>query len=140
MTLACVSFLSIFFTPFLPINLLYPYNSTDSPPSPQYTARARKRAAGSYFSRSSRLPGEQDDPLTSAKVAMARLETTFHETAKTVDRVSKARRATAESVNALGDQVQTFAMAEQYAPLANGFKRLARTIKADADLLAVQVR
>jgi hypothetical protein len=106
----------------------------------QYTARAKKRAAGSYFSRSSRLPGEQDDPLTTAKVAMARLETTFHETAKTVDRVSKARRATAEGVNALGDQVQTFAMAEPYAPLANGFKRLARTIKADADLLAVQVR
>lgn len=107
---------------------------------PQYTARNRKRAAGSYFSRTSRLPGEQDDPLTSAKVSMARLETTFHDTAKTIDRVSKSRRATAGSVNELGGQLDAFAMAEAYAPLANGFKRLARTMKVDADLLAVQVR
>ncbi|GAA5949980.1 hypothetical protein JCM10213_004275 [Rhodosporidiobolus nylandii] len=102
-----------------------------------YTSRARKRTAGSsYFSRTSRLPGEQDDPLTSAKISMARLETTFGDTAKTVDRVSKARRKAAESVNELGDQLNTFAMAETYLPLANGFKRLARTMKVDADLLA----
>ncbi|GAA5993354.1 hypothetical protein JCM11641_000860 [Rhodosporidiobolus odoratus] len=103
-----------------------------------YTARNRKRAAGSYFSRTSRLPGEQDDPLTSAKVSMARLETTFHDTAKTIDRVSKSRRATAGIVNELGGQLDAYAMAETYAPLANGFKRLARTMKVDADLLAVQ--
>ncbi|GAA6003559.1 hypothetical protein JCM10207_000389 [Rhodosporidiobolus poonsookiae] len=104
-----------------------------------YTPRAKKRSASSsYFSRSSRLPGEVDDPLTTAKLSMARLETTFHETAKTVDRVSKTRRATAGAVNELGDQIATFAMAETYAPLANGFKRLARTMKVDADLLAVQ--
>ncbi|GAA5910082.1 hypothetical protein JCM6882_006510 [Rhodosporidiobolus microsporus] len=105
-----------------------------------YTARARKRAAAasSYFSRSSRLPGEVDDPLTTAKLSMAKLETSFHDAAKTVDRVSKARRAAAGSVNELGDQVATFAMAEPYQPLANGFKRLARTVKVDADLMAVQ--
>ncbi|GAA5844375.1 hypothetical protein JCM11251_007590 [Rhodosporidiobolus azoricus] len=105
-----------------------------------YTARARKRAAAasSYFSRSSRLPGEVDDPLTAAKLAMAKLETSFNDAAKTVDRVSKARRAAAGSVNELGDQLRTFAMAEPYQPLANGFKRLARTVKVDADLLAIQ--
>ncbi|GAA5874904.1 hypothetical protein JCM8547_003606 [Rhodosporidiobolus lusitaniae] len=102
-----------------------------------YTARARKRTAASgYFNRSSRLPGEVDDPLTSAKVAMARLESTFHDTAKTVDRVSKARRAAAGAVNELGETLNTFAMAEEYQPLANGFKRLARTVRVDADLLA----
>ncbi|BGP22509.1 vacuolar protein sorting-associated protein VPS17 [Rhodotorula toruloides] len=105
-----------------------------------YTARSRKKSAAASFSfsRSSRLPGELDDPLTLAKISMSRLESTFHDTAKTIDRVSKTRRAAATSVNDLGDQLNTFALAESYAPLANGFKRLARTMKVDADLLAVQ--
>ncbi|KAJ8296205.1 Vacuolar protein sorting-associated protein 17 [Rhodotorula toruloides] len=105
-----------------------------------YTARSRKKssAASFSFSRSSRLPGELDDPLTLAKISMSRLESTFHDTAKTIDRVSKTRRAAATSVNDLGDQLNTFALAESYAPLAAGFKRLARSVKVDADLLAVQ--
>ncbi|BGP05696.1 Vacuolar protein sorting-associated protein 17 [Rhodotorula toruloides] len=103
-----------------------------------YTARSRKKssAASFSFSRSSRLPGELDDPLTLAKISMSRLESTFHDTAKTIDRVSKTRRAAATSVNDLGDQLNTFALAESYAPLAAGFKRLARSVKVDADLLA----
>ncbi|BGP37539.1 Vacuolar protein sorting-associated protein 17 [Rhodotorula kratochvilovae] len=104
-----------------------------------YTARARKKSsAPSLFSRASRLPGELDDPLTAAKISMARLETAFAETSKTLDSVSKKRREAAKSVSELGDQLATFAMAETYAPLAGGFKRLARTMKVDADLLAAQ--
>ncbi|GAA6041765.1 hypothetical protein JCM8097_008320 [Rhodosporidiobolus ruineniae] len=104
-----------------------------------YTARAKKRSASSsYFNRTTRLPGEPDDPLTTAKVSMARLETTFHDTAKAVDRVSKTRRAAAVAVNELGGQLDAYAMAEPYQPLANGFKRLARTMKVDADLLNIQ--
>ncbi|GAA5951248.1 hypothetical protein JCM21900_004387 [Sporobolomyces salmonicolor] len=104
-----------------------------------YTPRHRKKTASAFaFSRSSRLPGEVDDPLTSAKMSMARLETAFMDTAKVVERTSKTRRATATAVNELGDQLNTFAMAEGYQPLANGFKRLARSCKVDADLLAIQ--
>ncbi|CEQ39236.1 SPOSA6832_00759, partial [Sporobolomyces salmonicolor] len=104
-----------------------------------YTPRHRKKIASAFaFSRSSRLPGEVDDPLTSAKMSMARLETAFMDTAKVVERTSKTRRATATAVNELGDQLNTFAMAEGYQPLANGLKRLARSCKVDADLLAIQ--
>lgn len=71
---------------------------------------------------------------------MARLETVFADTAKTLDRVSKSRRTAAGAVHDAGEQTNTFALAEPYAPLANGFKRLAHTLKADADLLASQVR
>ncbi|KPV77236.1 uncharacterized protein RHOBADRAFT_25148 [Rhodotorula graminis WP1] len=104
-----------------------------------YTPRARKKSsAPSIFSRASRLPGELDDPLTAAKVSMSRLETTFNDASKVLDKVSKKRREAATSVSELGDQLETFAMAEPYAPLAGGFKRLARTMKVDADLLAAQ--
>ncbi|GAA5916372.1 hypothetical protein JCM5296_006190 [Sporobolomyces johnsonii] len=104
-----------------------------------YTPRHRKKTASAFaFSRSSRLPGEVDDPLTSAKISMARLETAFMDAAKVVERTSKTRRAAATAVNELGDQLNTFAMAEGYQPLANGFKRLARSCKVDADLLAIQ--
>lgn len=71
---------------------------------------------------------------------MARLETAFADTAKTLDRVSKARRSAAASVHELGEQFNTFALAEAYQPLAVGGKRLSHTLKADADLLASQVR
>lgn len=70
---------------------------------------------------------------------MARLETTFHDTSKAVEKLSKARRQAASSVNELGDQLNTYAMSETYTPLANGFKRLARGMKVDADILNVQV-
>jgi len=70
---------------------------------------------------------------------MARLETTFLDSAKTVEKLSKSRRLAATAVNELGDQTNTFAMSETYAPLAGGFKRLARSIKVDADLAALQV-
>lgn len=105
-----------------------------------YQARAKKKssAGGFSFSRSSRLPGELEDPLTAAKVSMARLETAFADTAKTLDRVSKARRSAAASVHELGEQFNTFALAEAYQPLAVGSKRLSHTLKADADLLASQ--
>ncbi|POY72934.1 hypothetical protein BMF94_4010 [Rhodotorula taiwanensis] len=104
-----------------------------------YTARTKKKSStGFSFSRSSRLPGEIEDPLTAAKVSMARLETVFADTAKTLDRVSKSRRTAAGAVHDAGEQTNTFALAEPYAPLANGFKRLAHTLKADADLLASQ--
>lgn len=71
---------------------------------------------------------------------MSRLETAFNDTSKVLDKVSKKRREAATTVSELGDQLETFAMAETYAPLAGGFKRLARTMKVDADLLAAQVR
>ncbi|GAA6055432.1 hypothetical protein JCM3770_006991 [Rhodotorula araucariae] len=104
-----------------------------------YTPRTRKKSsAPSIFSRASRLPGELDDPLTAAKVSMARLESAFSDTSKTLDSVSKKRREAAKSVSELGDQLATFAMAETYVPLAGGFKRLARTMKVDADLLVAQ--
>ncbi|GJN88144.1 hypothetical protein Rhopal_001100-T1 [Rhodotorula paludigena] len=103
-----------------------------------YQARARKKSSTPFFSRSSRLPGELDDPLTAAKISMARLETAFNDSAKVVDKVSKTRRTTATSVSELGDQLTTFAMAESFQPLANGLKRLGRTMKVDADLLANQ--
>ncbi|GAA5847878.1 hypothetical protein JCM9279_006681 [Rhodotorula babjevae] len=104
-----------------------------------YTPRARKKSsATSMFSRASRLPGELDDPLTAAKVSMSRLETSFNDASKVLDKVSKKRREAATSVSELGDHLETFAMAEPYAPLAGGFKRLARTMKVDADLLAAQ--
>lgn len=70
---------------------------------------------------------------------MARLETTFLESSRTVEKMSKSRRQCASAVNELGDQITTFAMSETYTPLANGFKRLARGMKVDADIMAVQV-
>ncbi|GAA5942472.1 retromer subunit VPS17 [Sporobolomyces koalae] len=104
-----------------------------------YTPNHRKKSATSFpsFSRASK-GGELDDPLTLSKITMARLETNFLDASKTVERVSKTRRQAATSVNELGDQINTFAMSETYPPLANAFKRLARTMKVDADLLAVQ--
>ncbi|GAA5882304.1 hypothetical protein JCM16303_004060 [Sporobolomyces ruberrimus] len=104
-----------------------------------YTPHHRKKATASFpsFSRASK-GGELDDPLTLAKISMARLETTFLETSKTVERMSKSRRQAATVVNELGDQITTFSMSENYAPLAGGLKRLARGMKVDADLMAVQ--
>jgi len=133
-TLACV--------PLLLRSSIHSHSDADSLLDPlQYTPRARKKSsAPSIFSRASRLPGELDDPLTAAKVSMSRLETTFNDASKVLDKVSKKRREAATSVSELGDQLETFAMAEPYAPLAGGFKRLARTMKVDADLLAAQVR
>ncbi|GAA5993174.1 hypothetical protein JCM10908_001324 [Rhodotorula pacifica] len=104
-----------------------------------YTPRAKKKSsAGFSFSRSSRLPGEIEDPLTAAKVSMARLETVFNDTSKTLDRVSKARRTAASAVHDLGEQCNVYALAESYQPLAHGFKKLSNVLKMDADLLASQ--
>ncbi|KWU41573.1 hypothetical protein RHOSPDRAFT_9762, partial [Rhodotorula sp. JG-1b] len=104
-----------------------------------YTPRAKKKSStGFSFSRSSRLPGELEDPLTAAKVSMARLEHVFHDTSKTLDRVSKARRTAATAVHDLGEQVHVYALAEPYQPLASGFEKLSHVLKTDADLLASQ--
>lgn len=70
---------------------------------------------------------------------MTRLELQFNETAKVVEKVSKARRQVAQAYNDVGDHLNTFATTETYTPLANGIKKLARTTKVQADLLAVQV-
>jgi len=115
-------------------------SATDPLLNCQYTPHHKKKSATSFpsFSRSSR-GGELDDPLTLAKISMARLETTFLDSAKTVEKLSKSRRLAATAVNELGDQTTAFAMSEAYAPLAGGFKRLARSIKVDADLAALQV-
>ncbi|ORY80719.1 Vps5 C terminal like-domain-containing protein [Leucosporidium creatinivorum] len=104
-----------------------------------YTPRSRRKTGSSFhFPRGSRLPGEQDDDLTLAKSAMTRLELQFNETAKVVEKVSKARRQVAQAYNDVGDHLNTFATTETYTPLANGIKKLARTTKVQADLLAVQ--
>lgn len=106
----------------------------------QYTPHHKKKSSTSFpsFSRASK-GGELDDPLTLAKVSMARLEATFLDANKTVEKVSKSRRQAASAVNEVGDQLNTFAMSETYTPLANGFKRLARGMKVDADISNVQV-
>lgn len=70
---------------------------------------------------------------------MARLEHVFHDTSKTLDRVSKARRTAATAVHDLGEQVLVYALAEPYQPLASGFEKLSHVLKTDADLLASQV-
>ena len=70
---------------------------------------------------------------------MARLEHVFHDTSKTLDRVSKARRTAATAVHDLGEQVHVYALAEPYQPLASGFEKLSHVLKTDADLLASQV-
>lgn len=74
-----------------------------------------------------------------AKSAMTRLELQFNETSKVIEKVSKARRQVALAYNDVGDHLNTFATTETYTPLANGIKKLARTTKVQADLLAVQV-
>ncbi|GAA6024755.1 hypothetical protein JCM11491_004803 [Sporobolomyces phaffii] len=104
-----------------------------------YTPHHRKKSATAFpsFTRASK-GGELDDPLTISKVSMARLESTFLESSKTVEKLSKSKRQAATAVNELGDQITTFSMSENYAPLASGFKRLARGMKVDADLMAVQ--
>ncbi|GAA5914129.1 retromer subunit VPS17 [Sporobolomyces salmoneus] len=104
-----------------------------------YTPHHKKKSTTSFpsFSRGSK-GGELDDPLTLSKISMARLETTFLDASKTVEKLSKSRRQTATAVNELGDQINTYAISETYTPLANGFKRLARGMKVDADILAVQ--
>lgn len=112
-----------------------------SPALSQYTARSKRKTGSSFhFTRSSRLPGEQDDDLTLAKAGMSRLELQFNETAKVVEKVSRARRQVAQAYSDVGDCLNTFATTETYAPLAGGIKKLARTTKVQADLLAVQVR
>jgi hypothetical protein len=109
---------------------------------PQYTPRStsrRKTTSTFHFPRGARLPGEQDDDLTLAKSAMNRLENQLLDTAKVVEKVSRARRSVAVAYSDVGDHLNTFATTETYTPLASGIKKLARTTKIHADLLAVQV-
>ncbi|KAI5481067.1 hypothetical protein MNV49_006253 [Pseudohyphozyma bogoriensis] len=103
------------------------------------SSRARRKTPSTFhFPRGSKLPGEQDDELTLAKAAMGKLELQFNETAKAVDKVAKTRRAYALASLDLAEHVNTFATTETYAPLANGMRKLSRTTKVSADLLANQ--
>lgn len=70
---------------------------------------------------------------------MSKLEHQFNETSKVIERTAKARRQAAQAYVDVGDHLNTFATTESYAPLAEGIKRLARSTKVTADLLAMQV-
>ncbi|SCV72472.1 BQ2448_4009 [Microbotryum intermedium] len=105
--------------------------------TPKSTSKRRSvsTAGGFLTSRGSKLPGENDDDLTLAKAGLAKIEHHLQETSKSIDRLSRARRQLAIATNDIGDQLTTFSTVETYAPLAGGFKRLARTHKSLSDVL-----
>ena len=69
---------------------------------------------------------------------MSGLETQFDDVAKAVEKVSQARRKAASAQADVSEHLDAFATTEPYLPLAGGIKRLARTLKATADLSAAQ--
>ncbi|KDE08632.1 hypothetical protein MVLG_01093 [Microbotryum lychnidis-dioicae p1A1 Lamole] len=105
--------------------------------TPKSTSKRRSvtSAGGFLASRSSKLPGENDDDLTIAKAGLAKIEHHLQETSKSIDGLSRARRQLAIATNDVGDQLTTFSTVETYGPLAGGFKRLARTHKSLSDVL-----
>ncbi|KAK4056194.1 Vacuolar protein sorting-associated protein 17 [Microbotryomycetes sp. JL221] len=99
----------------------------------------RKTSSGFHFSRTSKLPGERDDELTVAKIAMSRLEVQFEELAKAAERASISRRKAAHAQKDAADQLDALATIEFYAPLATGIRKLARTLKVLSDAINEQV-
>lgn len=89
--------------------------------------------------RGPKLPDEIDDELTLAKAAMSRLEANFLESSKSVMTTARARRSVAQAMTEVGDHLNDFATTESYSPLANGIKKLGRTTKVTAELMASQV-
>lgn len=104
------------------------------------SSKAKRRMPSAfYFPKGSRAADEADDSLTVAKGHVGRLELGLAETAKTIERVAKARRSVAVACVDVGEHLASFASTEAYAPLAGGINKLARTTKLNADILAAQV-
>lgn len=119
------------------LSIMYQRWSTDA--VLQYTpnSKLRRRVPPTFFfPRGPRLPDEQDDDLTLAKSSMTRLEATFFDASKAVERVSKSRRNVAVATSEVADHLVTFASTETYTPLANGIKKLAKSTKVAAELAA----
>ncbi|KAK4053406.1 Vacuolar protein sorting-associated protein 17 [Microbotryomycetes sp. JL201] len=98
----------------------------------------RKTSSGFHFSRSAKLPGERDDELTVAKVAMSRLETQFDDVAKSVEKSAHAHRKVAMARNDVADHLETLSSTETYGPLSVGIKRLAQVLKVTSDVRNMQ--
>lgn len=98
------------------------------------TSLRRKTPSSFHFPRGSRAADEQDDPLSVAKAATTRLELTFSETSKVISSLAKARKAVGAGYGDVGERLVGFSATEVYGPLANGWKRLGRSMRVLGDL------
>ncbi|KDQ08900.1 hypothetical protein BOTBODRAFT_191510 [Botryobasidium botryosum FD-172 SS1] len=92
----------------------------------QPTVRARRKA-GSGFSLLRRGPPDEDHDLITARFELTRLETQFFETAKAVDKLSRARRTVSAAHVEMGNKLLNAATTEANLPLAAALRKVGRT-------------
>ncbi|KAL7413049.1 hypothetical protein BDY24DRAFT_415557 [Mrakia frigida] len=83
-------------------------------------------------------PHDDDEELASAKFEVAKLDGQFAEAAKSVDKLSKARKSLAASEVDFGSKLVTSATTEQVPPLGAAMRKLGRALDAIAGMQHAQ--
>ncbi|KAF8521831.1 Vps5 C terminal like-domain-containing protein [Gautieria morchelliformis] len=99
----------------------------------QPTIRARRKT-NSGFSLMKRGVPDEDEELQRARFELTRLETQYFDSAKSVDRLARARKALALAHSEMGNKLVNVATTEAHPPLAGAMKKFGRTWHSVADL------
>ncbi|EJU06605.1 hypothetical protein DACRYDRAFT_74130 [Dacryopinax primogenitus] len=101
----------------------------------QPNVRIKKKSTGGALSILRRNVPDDDKDLANARLDLTRLEMQFSETAKAMDKLSKAKKALAAAYSELGTKLISVATAEQHQGLATAERKFGRVWHAAGDII-----
>ncbi|TDL29238.1 hypothetical protein BD410DRAFT_779573 [Rickenella mellea] len=99
----------------------------------QPTPRPRRKTSSGFSLIRKGVPDE-DEELQKARFELTKLEGQFFETAKALDKVSRARKNLSIGHAEMGNKLISVATTEAHPPLANALRKLGRTLHSVSDL------
>ncbi|KZP00228.1 hypothetical protein CALVIDRAFT_533871 [Calocera viscosa TUFC12733] len=103
----------------------------------QPNVRIKKKSTGGLSILRRNVPDEDKD-LANARLDLTRLEMQFSDTAKAMDRLSKAKKALAVAEAELGNKLISVATAEQHQGLATAERKFGRVWHTTGDIVNAQ--
>ncbi|KAG8804901.1 Vacuolar protein sorting-associated protein 17, partial [Serendipita sp. 399] len=98
----------------------------------------QRRKPASGFSLLSRRPPDEDEQLAQARFELTRLETQYIEVAKSVDKLSQARKAMSFAHADMGNKLVDISASEIHPPLASATRKMGRSWHTLADIDSAQ--
>ncbi|GJJ07163.1 hypothetical protein Clacol_001363 [Clathrus columnatus] len=99
----------------------------------QPTPRPRRKTNSSFSLLKRGVPDEDED-LQRARFELTKLETQYFDVARSVDRLSRARKALSIAQSEMGNKLVNISTSEGHPPLAHAFKKFGRAWHSLADL------